>query len=81
VQERNLSDGKSVIVPIADIDNFAVKVFQEFRQFLFRVFNDIGDFHFIKSTDNRAASDTLDETKFLPGFRGNGNSLKFMVFT
>lgn len=30
VQERDLSGGKSVIIPITDIDNFTVKVFQEF---------------------------------------------------
>ena len=30
VQEGDLLAGMSVIVPVADIDNFTVKVFQEF---------------------------------------------------
>jgi hypothetical protein len=71
----------SGVFPVTDGYDLAVKIFKKFRQFLFGTFNHVGNFHVVKRTNNCATSDALDKTKLLPGFRGNVNSLKLMIFT
>jgi len=71
----------SEIFPVADVYYFAIKIFQEFCQFLFSAFDYISDFHLIKRADYSTTCDTLNQAEFLPAFCCDVNSLKLVIFT
>ncbi len=75
--QRDLSG----IFSIADGYYFSIKHLQEFGQFFLGVFQDTGNFHLIKGTNNGATGNALNKAEFLSGFCSNRNSLKFVIFT
>jgi alpha-D-ribose 1-methylphosphonate 5-triphosphate diphosphatase PhnM len=74
-------DCRSGIFQVTHRNHFPVEVGQKARHLFLCAFDNTGNFHIIKSTDHCAAGNTLNKTKFLPGFGGDGHSLEFMIFT